>query len=358
MPAYSPETALASRADLDACSAAIRQGSRSFFVASLLLPERVRTPAFGLYAFCRLSDDEVDETSGGVAAVERLRERLDRAYDGAPFDDAADRMLADLVARYAIPKATPEALIEGLSWDVEGRRYHDRSELRSYCARVAGTVGVMMTLIMGVRSPEALARACDLGVAMQLTNIVRDVGEDARHGRLYLPMNDMRNAGLDPDAWLCNPVLDDRLRSVLADLLDEAEMLYRRAAQGTSFLPLDCRPAIHAARLIYSDIGRSAERAGLDVLTQRARVSGARKLALLCTALASTAVPSPGPAHSSARHARPLPEVLFLVEAVTQLEVGRPTIKDDEHRWWHMSTRFGRVLDIFERLQQREEFGS
>ena len=113
----------------------------------------------------------------------------------------------------------PEALIEGLEWDAEGRRFETLSDLYSYCARVAGTVGVMMTLVMGQRKPDIVARACDLGCAMQLTNICRDVGEDARAGRLYLPLSFMREAGLDPDEWLKNPVFNDQIAGIVRRLL-------------------------------------------------------------------------------------------------------------------------------------------
>ena len=121
---------------------------------------------------------------------------------------AADRALASVIARYAIPRAVPQALLEGFAWDREGRRYETLADLTAYAARVAGTVGAMMALLMDERRPEVLARACDLGVAMQFSNIARDVGEDARAGRLYLPQEWLREAGLDPEAWLAAPVFD------------------------------------------------------------------------------------------------------------------------------------------------------
>ena len=176
-------------ADMDACRALLKGGSRTFHAASKVLPRKVSDPAIALYAFCRLADDAVDLGDNRAAAVERLKERLDRAYRGQPMDQAADRAFADVVARFSIPREVPEALLEGLAWDAEGRRYETLPELCAYAARVAGTVGTMMTLVMGQRAPEIVARACDLGVAMQLTNIARDVGEDARAGRLYLPLS-------------------------------------------------------------------------------------------------------------------------------------------------------------------------
>src|SRR5262249_39014200 len=152
-----------------ACRASIRKGSKSFFAASLLLPREVREAALALYAFCRAADDAVDEGLN-LDPLSQLRERLDRAYARRPLAIAADRAFADVVVRYAIPRAIPEALLEGFEWDARGRRYETLSELVAYAARVAGTVGAMMTCLMGTRDPYVVARACDLGVAMQLTN--------------------------------------------------------------------------------------------------------------------------------------------------------------------------------------------
>jgi phytoene synthase len=143
----------------------------------------------------------------------------------------------------------------------------------------------MMTVLMGQRAASVLARACDLGVAMQLTNIARDVGEDAARGRIYLPLQWMREAGLEPEAWLARPVADQAIRSVVARLLETADELYTRADVGVSALPADCRIAIRAARLIYSDIGRRVRRAGFDSVSQRAVVPRARKIWLIVRAL-------------------------------------------------------------------------
>ena len=256
----------ADAADHAACRAAIRTGSRSFFAASALLPPSIRRPAYGLYAFCRLSDDAVDDVaeSGRRPAVARLRMRLDRAYDGRPCDAPADRALADIVSVHAIPQALPAALIEGLAWDAGGRRYETLADLTAYAARVAASVGAMMTLVMGVRDPDVLARACDLGIAMQFTNIARDVGEDARAGRLYLPRSWLREEGIDPDAFLRAPAFTPALGGIIARLLAAAELLYAHSESGIAGLPPACRPAIRAARLIYAEIGREVERAGYD----------------------------------------------------------------------------------------------
>ncbi|MFN9090621.1 MAG: phytoene/squalene synthase family protein, partial [Alphaproteobacteria bacterium] len=153
--------------DLAACNKLLAGGSKSFRAASFLLPRRIAAPAAALYAFCRVADDAIDMSDDPAASLELLQQRLDGAYAGRPWDHVADRAFAAVVAQYGVPRALPAALLEGFAWDAEGRFYEDIGALESYAARVAATVGAMMTLLMGVRSPEAIARACDLGLAMQ-----------------------------------------------------------------------------------------------------------------------------------------------------------------------------------------------
>ncbi len=223
--------------DMAHCRAAIRSGSLSFHAASRLLPTRVRDPALALYAFCRLADDEVDEGHDKTRAVLTLRDRLDLAYRGQPRNAPEDRAFAALVEDFAMPRALPEALLEGLAWDATGRHYDTLSGVLDYSARVAAAVGAMMCVLMRLRDGDALARACDLGLAMQLTNIARDVGEDARAGRLYLPRDWLRDEGLDPERFLANPMPDLRIARLTRRLLAEAEGLYIRAEAGIAALP-------------------------------------------------------------------------------------------------------------------------
>jgi 15-cis-phytoene synthase len=286
---------LTEREDLAACRASLRNGSKTFLAASMLLPRRVHEPASALYAFCRLADDAVDAQDGRDTAVARLRERLAMAYAGTPQPHAADRALAHVVARHGIPHALFDALLEGFEWDLQGQRYDTLDALHDYAARVAGTVGAMMALLMGVRTQEGLARACDLGVAMQLSNIARDVGEDARMGRLYLPRAWLVEAGIDPDAWLARPVFSASLGTVVQRLLDAAEALYQRVGGGVARLPLACRPGINAARFLYAEIGHEVARHGLDSVARRARVPASRKAWLLLRAIAQAVPLAPGP---------------------------------------------------------------
>lgn len=348
MSLHSLERSFASPSDAAACRAAIKTGSRTFYAASLVLPLKVREPAYGLYAFCRLSDDAIDLSGGSVEALDRLRHRLDRAIVGRPLDHAADRAFADFLHRYCVPRELPEALLEGLAWDAEGRRYETLEDLHAYAARVAGAVGAMMTLMMGGRASATLARACDLGVAMQLTNISRDIGEDARMGRIYLPLQWMREAGLEPDDFLACPVHGPEIKSLVARLLAEADRLYARAESGVSNLPWNCRPAILAAGRLYAEIGREVERAGHDSVTRRARVSGPRKLQLLAQAAGRA------PFIGAVDESPPLPAVQFLVDAVG----AAPTpATSPRNRSKPIGPQIMRVLEMFERLERAEQFG-
>ena len=348
-PAEPPDTVLAGAGDRAACMAAIRGGSRTFHAASLLLPERVRLPALALYAFCRLADDMIDESGDPARALAELQRRLDRAYAGEPLPIAADRAIAATVDEFAIPREIPFALLEGFAWDSTRRRYDTLSQVHGYAVRVAGTVGVMMALLMGARAPQALARAADLGVAMQLSNIARDVGEDAHAGRLYLPLDWLREAGIDPHDFLAAPAFSAGLGAVVHRLLDSAESFYERAAEGVMALPLGCRPAIHAARLMYAEIGREVARRGGDSIASRAVVSPGRKAMLVARALSAAARPQ------AARSFPVLPEAAFLVDSVVRSDAAR----GGEPRPAPVGSRSVReqlidVIDLFERLEDRD----
>lgn len=310
------------REDLDWCRSAIREGSYSFHAASRLLPSHVRDPALALYAFCRVADDEVDFGINKPAAVLALRDRLDLAYEGRPRNAPADRAFAALIEDFDMPRELPEALLEGLAWDGMERRYATLSDLRGYSARVASAVGAMMCVLMRVRDPQALARACDLGVAMQLTNIARDVGEDARAGRLYLPTDWLDEAGVDIDVFLTVPQPTPEIRRVVRRLLSEANRLYLRSECGIRSLPFQVRPGIFAARHCYDGIGRKLAQGGYDSVTCRAHTTRGHKLRLLGWSMIRAGVVTVLP-QSSVIYAKPLPEVAFLVEAAAHPDAAK-----------------------------------
>ena len=328
-------------ADLAQCRAMIREGSKTFYTSSKLFPQRICDAARSLYAFCRVADDAVDQSDDVAAAVHALKRRLDaiERLDPEPF--AADRAYADLAYRYAIPRKLPDALIDGFVWDASGQKCRTESDLIAYAVRVAGSVGAMMAIIMQARAPEAIARATDLGIAMQLTNIARDVGEDARMGRLYLPETWMREAGLDPDEFLADPKHSEALASVIARVLKRANEFYDRACGGIALLPKSCRPAIHASSLLYREIGREVERNFYDSVTKRAVVPKRRKLMLLGKALLLSFSPA------GDTLADPAPEARFVVDAVIAAPVPKPyPISFDEKAEW--------VTNLFLRLDGRK----
>ena len=335
--------------DQQACRKLMRGGSKTFFAASLLLPARVREPATALYAFCRLADDLVDLGNDAHAAMCELRARLDAIYESRPGPVDADRALCRAVHRFHIPRALLDALLEGFLWDAQGRSYETLEDVQAYGARVAGTVGAMMALVMDTRSADALARACELGLAMQLTNIARDVGEDARNGRLYLPRQWLREEGLDVDAWMRQPVFNAAVARCTQRLLHAADELYSRSEHGITQLPRDCRPAIHAARLVYADIGHQLERDGLDSISHRAVVSGRRKLALIAKAAGAAFVAPSQPLVDPT----PLPAIQFLVDAAAAAPDG-----PDSARHWSVprrsfDERMGWMADLFGRLSDQ-----
>jgi len=341
----------ASQADVAVCREMLRGGSRTFFAASLVLPASVRRPATGLYAFCRTADDAIDQGSRAPAALDELHARLDRIYSGAPAGCAADRAFADVVCRFAVPKDFPAALLEGFAWDAECRRYADLPQLMAYAVRVAGTVGAMMAMVMEVRDPAILYRACDLGVAMQLTNIARDVGEDARNGRLYLPLDWLREAGIDPDEWLAQPTAGPQLARVIERLLSAAEDLYSRSDAGLAQLPLACRPGMRAARLLYAEIGHEVARRRFDSVTQRAVVPWQRKARILADAMI------PAMRFESIRVDGPLAEADYLFARLPRRDAAAwaPAESTRERaRWPRVEDRVVWLIDLFERLERRE----
>ncbi|MEO0546277.1 MAG: phytoene/squalene synthase family protein [Pseudomonadota bacterium] len=276
--------AFATAQDKADCADIIRVGSKSFYAASRLLPSEMRLDAMSLYAFCRVSDDLVDDPRATMAAAQKLRVRINRAYEGRPDDHAADRLFADVVRKHDIPDAVPLSMVEGFEWDLSGRCYNTIGDVIDYGARVAGTVGVMMSLLMSRRSQRTLARACDLGVAMQLINIARDVGEDARNGRCYLPEDWLVAEGLSSAELIAAPHYSEALGRVVAKLLETADLINERALTGIGDLPKNCQTGVRAAALVYSAIGEQVRKNGYNSIDQRAFTTKRQKVALLLKA--------------------------------------------------------------------------
>ncbi|MES1157678.1 MAG: phytoene/squalene synthase family protein [Haliangium ochraceum] len=265
----------------------LSRNSRSFSWGARLLPAWCRRDATALYAWCRRCDDAVDvprDAEEARAAVARLRSELDGVYSALIATDPVLAGFQEVVRRRAIPRRYADDLIDGMAMDVGTVRYANFDELLLYCYRVAGTVGLMMAHIMNVRDAAALRRATDLGIAMQLTNICRDVAEDERRDRIYVPVELWEEGGAAARTRGPTP-------AAVAELLRRADGFYRSGDQGLPALPLRCAVAIRAARLIYADIGNQLARRGFDFRAGRVFVPAARKLRLALVAIAG-AVPA------------------------------------------------------------------
>jgi 15-cis-phytoene synthase len=280
------------------CHEAIRRGSLSFAGAARLFAPDTREAAYLLYAWCRHCDDQIDgerlglRTADVAEAAHGQRDRLDRLVDmtrralaGESVPDPAFQALGRVVERHGIPAIYPFELLEGFAMDVDETRYVSLEDLLRYCYHVAGVVGLMMAHVMGVREETALRRAADLGIALQMTNIARDVLDDARAGRLYLPLEWLRETGIEP-ADVALPAHRERLAGVARRLLDEAERYYASGDEGLKSLPLRSAWAVAVAGGVYREIGRLVRARGAAAWDVRAVVPRRLKLAWLVKGLA------------------------------------------------------------------------
>ena len=270
------------RAALNKCREIITKGSKSFSLAAKLFDAQTRDAAIFLYGWCRYCDDQVDEAgkSGNRDELEHrliaLRERTASAFSLEPQQEPVFVALQYIVHRYGIPAHYAIELIEGMAMDVECTRYANLRELLLYCYRVAGTVGLMMSHVMGLRDESALKHAADLGIAMQLTNIARDVTEDASMGRIYFPLDWLNEANIALDE-IAAPANREKLAVITLRLLREAERYYRSGDAGLWHLSFRSACAVSAARHVYSEIGALLVERGARAWDQRTYVTGARK---------------------------------------------------------------------------------
>ncbi len=260
------------------CSEMTRFYSRTFYLASGLLPPAKRQAARALYAFCRVTDNIVDDNPNEELAREQL-ERWRQAVMGSypPAGMPVALAWADTAMRYHIPRGYIEQLIDGVARDLDQKRYTTFSDLAEYSYGVASTVGLMAMHIIGFESDDALPYAVKLGVALQMTNILRDVAEDWRNGRVYLPSDELAAFGLS-EADIAAGVVNDRWRAFMADQIARNRALYEESWAGIYQLNADGRFAIAAAAELYSAILDDIETRDYDVFSRRASVSKTGKL--------------------------------------------------------------------------------
>ncbi|MEC9481863.1 MAG: 15-cis-phytoene synthase CrtB [Halomonas sp.] len=288
----------------------IQAGSKSFASASRLFDPTTRRSAVMLYAWCRHCDDVIDGQELGFGQTEgeradeacllELRETTRRAYAGEPMASPPFAAFQQVALAHRIPERYPMDHLDGYAMDVRHHRYETLEDTLTYCYRVAGVVGVMMAMIMGVRDESTLNRACDLGLAFQLTNIARDIVEDAQIGRCYLPAEWLHEMGIPADE-VADLGHRDALAGLAARLVDLAEPYYQSAKGGLNALPPRSAWAIATAHGVYREIGIKVKAQGARAWDERVSTSRADKLRLLAQGSAmalrsrvGTPAPRPG----------------------------------------------------------------
>lgn len=306
MPDHSGVKTLASLEDAyEQCRQITAHHSKTFYLGTLLMPEAKRRAIWAIYVWCRRTDELVDGPAGAQTTHETLDEwerHTESIFAGHPIEDV-DVALVDALKRFPIEIQPFRDMIAGQRMDLYRSRYQTFEELELYCYRVAGTVGLMTTPVMGIDDTPRTApwevyrneqhdpteEAVALGIANQLTNILRDVGEDARRGRIYIPLDELALFNYT-EADLFAGVVDERWRELMRFQIQRARKFFAKAESGISALSLDARFPVWAALMLYRGILDEIERNNYDVFHKRAYVPGPRKLTYLPIARLRAAV--------------------------------------------------------------------
>jgi phytoene synthase len=258
--------------------------AKTFYLGSLLLPKEKRKAIWAIYAWCRRTDELVDGAKSQYTTTETLTEweqQLELLFAGHPVDDF-DVALADTLKRFSLDIQPFRDMIAGQRMDLYRNRYETFEELQLYCYRVAGTVGLFTNPVWGINNSqsnvpwekerqfyEPKEEAVSLGIAMQLTNILRDVGEDTRRGRIYLPLEDLKSFNYTEED-LFNGIIDDRWRALMGFQIERARQYYQQAEKGIRYL--DSRLPVWTALMLYQGILDAIESNNYDVFNKRAFV--------------------------------------------------------------------------------------
>lgn len=273
------------------CREITAEYSKTFYLGTMLMSPPKRRAIWAIYVWCRRTDELVDGPAAHLTTNETLdhwEEQLEKIFMGHPHDDL-DVALVDTLERFDLDIQPFRDMIDGQRMDLYRSRYETFEELELYCYRVAGTVGLMSTTVMGTEprlrsapwdDPAAtppIEEAIALGIANQLTNILRDVGEDARRGRIYLPMEDLARFDYTEED-LIKGVIDERWKALMSFQIERARKFYTLAERGISALSEDARLPVWSALMMYSQILDMIERNGYDNFQKRAFVSGRKKI--------------------------------------------------------------------------------
>ena len=267
------------------CQAVQRAHGVSYYFATRFFPPETRRAVHALYGFVRYPDQWVDcpDTDSSPDAIraqlDAYERDLIRAVCSEPVSLPPLRAFADVVRRYTIPLRHPLEFLDAMRMDLTRTRYATFEELQTYTWGSASVVGVMMCHILGATGQDALRHAATMGLAMQMTNFLRDVGEDWRRGRIYLPQDELQQFGVS-EAQIAQGVVDDHWIALMRFQIDRCRALYAEAEQGIPLLPREAQYPVLLGGRLYARILNAIERNGYDVFRQRARTTHAEKLAL------------------------------------------------------------------------------
>ena len=275
------------------CQRVTKENARNFYYTFRPMPAEKRQAMYAVYAYCRLCDDiadgelPIDEKYDGFAEVRRNLEASEPSGDDAPMY----RALHDAAARYQIPYRHFEEILQGVEMDMVKSRFASFDELQDYCYMVASVVGLVCIRIFGYEDPKARAYAVDMGLAMQLTNILRDVKEDAERGRIYIPMDEMSRFDYT-EGELERGALTDGFRSLMAYQAERARGYFESSRALFPLISADARTCPRLMHATYSGILERIEQAGFDVFSQRIGLSTGAKLLLLTKLWAGSLMPA------------------------------------------------------------------
>ena len=276
------------------CQAITREGAKNFYYAFLTLPKEKRKAIYAAYAFCRVADDIADDEDMAVdraAALSTLREALLGSYEGNARG-AVFSALSDAAQRYSIPEKYFDDVIKGVEMDLHKSRYATFEELREYCYYVASAVGLICIEIFEYTDPKAIEHAIDLGIAMQLTNIMRDVAEDAANGRIYLPKEDMDRFGYTEEELMAG-VNNQSFRSLMAFEAARARDYFERGRMLYPLLDRRSRACPKTLESVYSRLLDRMEAEDFPVFEKRVSISRASKIALMARLWLRSVTPLP-----------------------------------------------------------------
>ncbi len=273
------------------CRAITRHHAKTFYMATRFLPNHKQRGIFAIYSLCRYIDDLVDEAEDLLEKreltkddirlkLESWKKKLRDTYDGKDHDNDILIAFSDVLRRYHIPIEMPFELMEGVCMDLFKNRFETFEELYDYSFKVASIVGLMTSQVFGYQSKEALGYAVDLGIAMQLTNILRDVGEDLQRNRIYLPQEDLARFNVSEEE-LFNYQRTENVMDLLDFQIQRTRRYYRRSDEGIGLLSSDSRLPVYLARQNYGRILNKIEKNNYDVFNKRAYLNATEKLSIL-----------------------------------------------------------------------------